>query len=329
MKISRIIKTIFMADFVAGLIIAIKEMFKSKDFVEINGSINDPGRYRFRDNMTLFDLILEADGLKPDIFKYKVEIASIDPKNEDENFFAKISTYDLTHNSESYYIPNNNSKKSNSRATDIFLLPYDIINVRPNPYFSSQKSVNISGAVYYPGDYTIASPDEKITDIISRAGGLRKNAYPSASKFVRNNETINLSFEKIIRSPRSKLNFSIADGDSIKITTFPNTVKVEGAVSVQGNYQYVKGLTMRDYIKMAGGFTDMASKKSTYMIYPNGITKRYKLLSFSPNVLDGSTIVVPEYKPDEKFNITEFFTNISEIYTSVSQFYLLAIIANR
>ena len=307
-----------------------KEMFKSESFVNINGSISTPGQYRFRNSMSLFDLILEAGGLKPDIFKYKAEIASIDPQNASEDLYAKIITHDLVHTSESYYVHHKNSKKSsNRRATEIILSPYDIVTVRPDPYFSSQKRVNITGAVYYPGDYTISSPNEKITDIISRAGGLRKNAYPAASKFVRNNETINLSFTKIIRNPKSRLNFSVLDGDSIVINTFPNIVKIEGAVSVEGNYQYIKGLSMRDYIKMAGGFTDIASKKSAYMIYPDGNTYRYKVYGFSPAVLDGSKIVVPSINPDDKFNITEFFNNASNMYNSISQFYLLAIIANR
>ena len=94
-------------------------------------------------------------------------------------------------------------------ANDFNLQPYDLITVRPDPYFTNQKQVTVSGAVLYPGNYTILSSNEKITDIIKRSGGLRPNAYSFGSSFSRNGQRAQLNLEKIIKSPKSALNIVV------------------------------------------------------------------------------------------------------------------------
>ena len=106
---------------------------------------------------------------------------------------------------------------SNSTYSNILLEPFDIITVREDPYFQSPKIVSITGKVFYPGEYVITSPIELVTDIIERAGGLKEDAYPLASSLIRDDQIINLSFDKIIKNPKSKLNFVVQAGDVINI----------------------------------------------------------------------------------------------------------------
>ena len=72
--------------------------------------------------------------------------------------------------------------------------------------------MSIDGEVLYPGNYVILSPNEKVTDIINRAGGLRSNAYAEGSQYFRKGEKINLSYREIIKNPKSKLNFIVQKG---------------------------------------------------------------------------------------------------------------------
>ena len=72
-----------------------------------------------------------------------------------------------------------------------------------------QMRVTISGEVYYPGDYVLSNADEKVTDVIYRAGGLKPFAYPFSSKLIRNNEEIKLSFNEVIKRPKSKSNLKL------------------------------------------------------------------------------------------------------------------------
>ena len=142
--------------------------------VTINGVVRNPGSYELKTGMTIKDLILEAGGTNENVYRYKVEVARIDPLNSDLNKYADVITFDID---EKFIIktPNNeNGKKNNTQnSNDHFLLkPYDLVSIRPDPYFSNQKQIKISGEVLYPGEYTIINSKEKITDIIKRSGGL-------------------------------------------------------------------------------------------------------------------------------------------------------------
>ena len=113
----------------------------------------------------------------------------------------------------------------------MLLKDFDIVTIRPDPYFEEQKTVSIDGFVYYPGEYILSSPTDKVTDIIERAGGLRPEANPDASEIIREGKNIQLSFERIIRNPRSRLNFNVMENDIIIIGSYSNLVTIEGEVN--------------------------------------------------------------------------------------------------
>ena len=90
-----------------------------------------------------------------------------------------------------------------------------------------QKIVKISGSVYYPGDYVLESPTDKITSIIKRAGGLRPEAHIVSSQLRRDSILIQVSFDKLMKSPRSKFNINLLPGDEIIVKPNPNIIKIE------------------------------------------------------------------------------------------------------
>ena len=50
-----------------------------------------------------------------------------------------------------------------------------------DPSYKSQLRVNLEGEVLYPGTYTLAGKQERLSDLIKRAGGLREQAYPQGA----------------------------------------------------------------------------------------------------------------------------------------------------
>ena len=163
-------------------------VFNKVHTVSIKGVVGTPGVYELKTEMTLKDLILkEADGLKKDVYRYKVEVARIDPFNDNLDEYAEVIIFNIDEDFR-LSLSNSNSLLDNEllpESDNFYLKPYDLISIRPDPFFIEQKQVTISGEVLYPGEYTILSSNEKITDIINRAGGLRSNAYPSASQYIR------------------------------------------------------------------------------------------------------------------------------------------------
>jgi polysaccharide export outer membrane protein len=109
----------------------------------------------------------------------------------------------------------------------------DQVFVRKNPDFDIQENITIRGEVAYPGDYPILQKDEKILDLIARAGGLTPYAFIPSAKLYRLDKTIGtvvIDLEEAFRSPDSRLNYILKDGDIIDIPTVNQLVSVSGAI---------------------------------------------------------------------------------------------------
>ena len=219
--------------------------------------------------------------------------------------------------------------KDVDKKQNIKLFDNDLVTIRPIKTKVINQYVIIEGLVRFPGRYSISNNNEKITDIIERAGGLLDNAYLGASEFFRDGNKIRLSFEKIVRSPRSRLNFPITNGDRIVIKQKTNIVEVRGEVNNPGFYQFLKGARFDEYIDLAGGYKKNAAKYGSFVLYPDGSANELKLISRSPEVKDGSIISVLAKEEAEPFNLTQYVTNLTSIYADLSQSYLLLILAAR
>ena len=289
-----------------------KSLFEAEDEVLIYGDVSRPGIYKKFANLRLSDLILKS-GIEGVVNpKFRIEIS----RNNEDNDNSKMTSKVIFAN-----------KNDIGKLDGTKILHKDIILVLESESQDIAKSVNISGEVQYPGVYYIDNNSTLVTDIINRSGGLTSSAYPISSQLIRSDEVINLSFSKILKNPKSKLNFTLMDGDSILIKSKPNIVKLAGEINSPGNYQFIKGLKISDYLKNAGGFTQNSSKGGIFIKYPNGISKKYSLYNplnnLRNNVLDGSVITVLPKDVVVPFNFTEYVTNLTSIYSDLMQALLL------
>tara|TARA_Y100001935_G_scaffold252157_1_gene255468 strand:+ start:1853 stop:4558 length:2706 start_codon:yes stop_codon:yes gene_type:complete len=294
-----------------------KNIFFNNKTISINGVVRSPGSYVLKTDMSLKDLILEAGGLNENVYRYRVEVARIDPLNNDLDEYAEVMTFNMD---EKFSV-------LSPIATNFNLQPYDLITIRPDPYFIDQKQVTISGAVLYPGSYTILSSDEKITDIIQRAGGLRPNAYSFGSSFSRSGKRVQLNIEKIIKSPKSSLNIVVQGGDLINIALKPQIIQVIGEVNVPGFYKFQPKKRISDIIKNSGGFTQNAEKDDIHIQYPDGTSSKYHRWLNNKKVLDGSVIDVGREKEEEPFDRTEYAKELTGIIANLAQAITLVFLA--
>ena len=306
-------------------------VFNTVQIVSINGVVRSPGTYDLKVGMNLKDLILEAGGLKSNIYRYRVEVARINPLNNDMEEYAKVITFNLD---EKFSVSNPNSAKSSKKAfssddEDFLLEPYDLITVRPDPYFDNQKQVAIAGEVLYPGNYTILSSNEKITDVIERAGGLRPNAYSFGSSFIRDGKRVQLDIEKILKKPKSKMNIELHANDEIYIAMRPKIIQVLGEVNAPGFYRFYPGKRVSNVIKMAGGYSQQAEKDDVYIQYPNGIAMKYSRWMNNKKVVDGSVIRVGKKEEVEPFDPTEYMKELTSILANLAQVVSIVLIASR
>lgn len=291
-------------------------VFNAVKPVTIDGVVKNVGQYSLKTGMTIKDLILEAGGLSENVYRYKIEVARVDPNKVDVDTYAEVITLDMD---DEYSIINVNYQYIDNPGEitidrkEFSLEPYDYVSIRPDPYFRLQRKVTVNGAVNYPGTYTILHPSEKVTDIIRRAGGLRPEAYPRASQITRAGKMIKISFEEIIKKPKSKMNFEVLDGDEIIIAVRPHIVQVTGEVNSPGYYKFVPGANTGDYLDMAGGFTRDADRGNMWIEYPGGISKKIRRYFLPRKVEDGSIIVVAKEEETEPLDKTEFAKEIASI----------------
>ncbi|MBL52193.1 MAG: hypothetical protein CMG57_09585 [Candidatus Marinimicrobia bacterium] len=289
--------------------------------VSIFGQINNPGFYELYENMKLGDLILLAGGFLNSNKSVRIEISSINNSKKDAKIIADVNAYDFVNSIETFSDFSKSILNYRLKANDqISIYSSEII---------EYESVSLGGEVYYPGNYTLQSKDEKLSSLIKRAGGITDYANPDASILIRNNEEIKIRFSELIKSPRSKFNISLIGGDSIFVSPRTNIVKIIGQVSSPGTYQYIRGFKLDDYIKLAGGYSKNADKYSTFISYPNGASKKIGFLKFSPKVMDGSIITVLSEDETEPFSFTEYVTNITQIYADLIQAYAVIAVLGR
>ena len=101
-----------------------------------------------------------AGGLSNDANSSRIEISRVIKSDEiNSNSLAEIFEYDL------------------EKSLDFKIQPYDQIIVRKNPNSYSQKFITIEGEVAYPGNYALSSKNERISDVIKRAGGFKNMAF--------------------------------------------------------------------------------------------------------------------------------------------------------
>ncbi|EKB48323.1 SLBB domain-containing protein [Cecembia lonarensis] len=145
-------------------------------YVKISGEVNRPGAFAFGENMTVADLVLKAGGFKESATSSKVEIARR-VKDDISGKLAEIILLDV----------DRDLKVSGTRALEP-LQPFDHVMIRRSPGFQREQLVRVDGEAFFPGEYAIAHADERISDLIKRAGGLNNYAYPKGATLIRRNE---------------------------------------------------------------------------------------------------------------------------------------------
>jgi polysaccharide export outer membrane protein len=278
------------------IIRSITELRESRK-VSISGEVNQSGEYDYSENLTVSDLVFLAGGFREGATAGRIEVAR--RLYNDESNEATVQIFDLSINEDLTIL-----EKS------FVLQPFDQVYIRSLANYQPQESVSIAGEVNYPSRYVIKSKTERISDLIDRAGGLRSEAYIKGAKFYRDGKLVALDLEKALENKNASVNLFLEEGDRLVIPKEEQVVKLYGQVQNPTSVAYVPGFSFRDYIEQAGGFTDSAHVKKTYVRYANGMTDRTKSflgIRFYPKADKGMEVFVP-VKHRERLSRAEVVT---------------------
>jgi protein involved in polysaccharide export with SLBB domain len=134
----------------------LKDSFK----VTIQGEIRIPGQYEYVSKLTLKDLIIQAGGFTDAAFQ-SVEVARL----------LRRDSLAISDKRTSILINTKVNKEGMADFSDnIPLQPFDVITIRKIAGYKIPESVIVSGLVQYPGPYSLSNSNDRVSDVLKRAG---------------------------------------------------------------------------------------------------------------------------------------------------------------
>lgn len=313
------------------LFIPTKQEMMQQQTITIHGEVQYPGIYRYADNETIEDFILQAGGLRDAASTVKVDIARRvkNPKAlTTDSIIAQTYTLALK---DGFVIDG---------KPGFTLMPFDEVYVRKSPSYSTQKNISVEGQVTFAGTYTLARKNERLSDAIRKAGGITNRAYIAGARLERritpeerlrmqtvlrmaqaqrgekdslamnklelgDTYFVGIELNKALSHPGGDADFVLREGDRIIVPEYNGTVKISGDVMYPNAVAYKKGKRLSYYINQAGGWGNRAKKSHTYIIYMNGTVAK---VSHNARVMPGCEIVVPSKPVSSGLKLTEWLS---------------------
>ncbi len=303
----------------------------SEGTLTISGEVARPGTFVFAKNMTIEDLVMKAGGLTESASSARVDVTRRikDPKGTNvSSVIGETFSFELN---DGYVIGGSN----------FVLEPFDQVYVRRSPAYRAQQNVAIGGEVIFPGAYALTTKNERISDLVKKAGGITPDAYSHGARLVRHmNEeelarrndvtrlangsvgkdsisteqldlseyySVGIDLKKALDKPGSDYDVVLREGDVIFVPEYLNTVKINGAVMYANTVLYKKGMKKSYYISQAGGYAFRAKKAKAYVVYMNGTVARLKGAT-AKKIEPGCEIIVPVKPERSKRGISEILS---------------------
>lgn len=302
---------------------------KEEETISIHGEVASPGTFLFSKNMTIEDLLVQSGGLLEAAATTKVDITRRikDPKS--------TSFSSVLGNTYSFDIKDGLVVGGEG---DFHLEPFDEVYVRKSPAYRKQQNVVVAGEVLFGGNYALVKKNERLSDLISKAGGITPDAYVKGARLIRkmteeeqrrqadavrmarmgegkdsisveklnisDTYTVGINLEKAISNPGSDFDLVLREGDVLFIPEYINTVKISGAVMYPNTVLYKRGESLRYYINQAGGYGNLAKKKKAYVVYMNGTVSRLKSRD-KKAIEPGCEIIVPSKEEKKRMSTAE------------------------
>ena len=311
--------------------------------VTIHGEVANPGTFLYSENLTIEDLVLQAGGLLEAAATTKVEIARRVKSPKSEDFTLTVG--------ENFSFDLKDGMLVGEGSDDFRLKPFDEVYIRRSPAYYEQRNVTVAGEVLFSGSYALSKKNERLSDLVEKAGGVTPAAYVRGARLMREmtedelrrkedamrmvnmgdsvsmkkldlstRYSVGIDLEKALNNPGSQYDMVLREGDILYVPEYVSTVKINGAVMYPNTVLYKKGENLKYYINQAGGFGNGAKKRKAYVVYMNGTVSRLKSRS-SKAIEPGCEIIVPAKDPKKKMSPAEIIgmgTSAASLATMVA-----------
>jgi protein involved in polysaccharide export with SLBB domain len=307
--------------------------------IAIHGEVQYPGTYRFADNETLEDFVLQAGGLTETASLHNVLVSRriVDPNAlKSDSVLAQTFNFSLK---DGFVIDG---------SPGFMLEPYDIVQVFRSPGFHTPRQITIEGEVNFAGRYTLEKKNQRLSDLVKMAGGVTNDAFVEGARLERRmNDTerarlqmalqtarisrdsedsvavekiqqstiynVGIHLEEALRNPGGDADIVLREGDRLVIPEYEGTVKISGDVMYPNTVAFEDGKNYKWYVRQAGGFGERAKKRKSYVIYPNGTMAQ---VNHGAKITPGCEIIVPS-KPKREAMTTAQWIGIGSSAASI------------
>ncbi|MDE7378375.1 MAG: SLBB domain-containing protein [Paraprevotella sp.] len=303
------------------------EEAQNEQTMTVYGEVRYPGVYHYARNTSLEDFILQAGGLTDAASTVKVDVARRIVNRSALNSGRAISkTY-------TFALKDGLVVDGDPGFT---LEPFDEVYVRKSPEYHVQQNVKIEGEVAFEGEYVLSQKNERLTDLIKRAGGFTDDAYIRGARLERNmtgeelvrkqatlkltasgdsidmstldlatTYSVGIELEKAMANPGGDYDVVLRDGDRLVVPGMQNTIKINGAVMFPNTVAYRSGAKLSYYINQAGGYNSKAKRRHAFVVNINGTVARASKVK---DIQPGSEIIVPTKEERRKLTPSEMVT---------------------
>ena len=298
--------------------------------ITVDGQVARPGTFVYAENTTLEDAIMLAGGLLESASTVKIDI---------NRRIKNPTSMEQTDSIANFYTVTFKDGYALDGEAGFILEPYDQVVVRRSPGYSAQETVTIYGEAIFPGKYVLTHKQERLSDLVKKAGGLNSWAYVKGARLLRyqtpeeelRQNTLNnlskttsdtlsvntdddfygrinvaINLEAALANPGSDADVVLRAGDYLIVPEYNNTVSIAGNVMYPNMVTYQKGMSVRKYVSLAGGYGYRSKKSKSYIIYMNGNVARAR--GYSKKLVEPGCEIIITKKEDKADNLQKILS---------------------
>ena len=276
--------------------------FYVQKYVRVEGEVMFPGKYAISSkNERISDLIKRSGGFKNMAYLKGATLIRLTELAEvKSDLTKKVKSLNDLKNKVS-------SKEGDLTESEILLvkrIDEDLKNIEFN------KNDNQILSTY--------AKSERINEIIN------KNTVDGNIP-ISNSEAIGIDLESIVKSPDSKSDLLLKEGDVIIVPKKLETVRLRGELLYPTTIRFLNGKSLKYYIDSSGGFDSKAKRGGTYVVYANGdVGRTKKILFFNiyPKAEPGCEVIVPKKQiknPIAVNQLLNFTTGLATLILAINQ----------
>ena len=239
--------------------------------ITIRGEVQFPGVYKYADNETIEDFVLQAGGLTDKASTVNVSVSRrvTDPKAlAPDSVIAKLYTLSLK---DGFVVDG---------EPGFTLMPFDEVYIRKSPAYMEQKNVSVEGEVMFAGTYTLSANNTRLSDLYKKSGGTNGLGYIRGARLMRRateaeKQRMRTALQMEMEQQQKNILQLAASSNGANLQQAAEGAKNANLSKFNVPDEYPVGIDLELAIKHPGGDADMVLREGDRLIVPqyNGTVK--------------------------------------------------------